>query len=79
METKSLISNLGIMYSHNRNVKPPVLFWGCHVGQSDGLLQLLHDGTVLCAAQCGLGPEAPLQRQTQSTLTQGALPVFQRL
>lgn len=67
------------MYSHNRNVKSLVLFWGCHAGQGDGLLQLLHDRPVVGSAQSALGPEAPLQGQTQGALTQVAPTVLQRL
>lgn len=67
------------MYPHNRNVKSLVRFWSCHARQRDGLLQLLHDGTVVDSAQRGLGPKAPLQRQTQSTLSQGAPAVLQGL
>lgn len=67
------------MYSHNRNVKSLVLFWSCNAWQGDGLLQLLHDRPVVGSAQSGLGPEAPLQCQTEGALTQVALTVLQRL
>lgn len=40
-------SDLGIVDSHHRDVKPLALFWSCHAGQSDRLLQLLHGRTEL--------------------------------
>lgn len=43
----SAASDLGIVDSHHRDVKPLALFWSCHAGQSDRLLQLLHGRTEL--------------------------------
>lgn len=40
-------SDLGIVDSHHRDVKLLALFWSCHAGQSDRLLQLLHSRTEL--------------------------------
>lgn len=73
---QSAASDLGIVDSHHRDVKPLALFWSCYAGQSDRLLQLLHGRTELWAAQCGLRPKTSFQRQTESTLTQRTLAVL---
>lgn len=72
-------SNLRVMNSHHRDVKPLALLRRGHAGQGDGLLQLLHHRPVVGAAQRGLGAEAPLQRQAEGALAQVAPAVLQRL
>lgn len=70
-------SDLSIQDSHHGHVKPPAHLGGRHVGQSQGLLQLLDGGPELVAAQGGLGAEALLQGQPQVALVQETLAVLQ--
>lgn len=78
MATES-VTNLWVVYSHNRNVKPPALLGGCHVGQSHCLLQFLHGRAELYPTQGCLWAKASFQSQTKRALSQGIPTVPQRL
>lgn len=75
LDTKSAVSDLGVVYPHHGDVESLAHFGGSHAGQVDGLLQLFHGRTILRAAQRSLRAETSFQRQAQSALTEGRLAV----